>query len=62
MFKSMLRLEGEVAGRLETSGLLLPTVHEEQLAFRAAEGKEITIVFSGAWNKVFVLRRIEDGD
>ena len=47
---------------LETSGPLLPTEHEEQLAFRAAERKGITIVFSGAWNKVFVLMRIEDGD
>ena len=58
----MLRLWGGVGWRLETSGPLLPTAHEEQLAFREVEGKGITIVFSGAWNKMFVLTRIEDGD
>jgi len=47
---------------LETSGALVPTVHEEELPFRAGEGKGITIEFSGAWNKVFVLMRTEDGD
>jgi hypothetical protein len=58
----MLRLWGGVGWRLETSGPLLPTAHQEQLAFREAHGKGITIKFIGVWNKVFVLMRIEDGD
>ena len=41
MFKSMLSLEGEVAGRLETSGPLLPTVHEEQLALKRQRGRRL---------------------
>jgi hypothetical protein len=49
-------------GGLETSGALVPTVHEELLPFREAVGKGNTIAFSGAWNKVFVLMRIEDED
>jgi hypothetical protein len=63
MKESYIEVNVKIVGwGLQTSGPLLPTAHEEQLAFREAEGKEITIVFSGAWNKVFVLMRTEDGD